>query len=311
MSEVRLNSTSVQLAARPYSLGYQITRTLYETSNYFFKNNNQSVYWNYIQPLTRFFETKDLKQICKLTIPANGLDAVNLNAIARRVQITSLFRKFTDSCWTKTRGYTVQNYNRMMLCPPVGFRSSCFACRHSMCFNCHLRKAASYKKAISSSDEANSAAIVAIINTPFQDNLYGYSPIYPTKISRFGTFTKSLNPKGKNCLAVNVGIDVKDRHPAVSARFHALCLPEDLDFKYEQAKLFANRVESIESEYQTKVEILKVKDKAELPYHMYNNAGIKLLASSSFGFEDINLQNTVNEFFEMTRSKKLNRIKSI
>lgn len=225
--------------------------------------------------------------------------------------MTFLFRVFALRCWANTRSYTLENYHRMLFCPPVGFQNRYFGCFHPLCLNCHLRKALDYRKAVIESDASNNAAIVLQIEVPFKDNLYGYSPVTPNTGSRFNKFKQALNPKGKNAIACSAGIVVHNKHPYTSNCLHALFSAEELEIKYCKAVSFAKKIEDEEKEYGTKVNVLKVSNKVELPYHMYNNCPIMLLATSSFGFSDTNLQNTVNEFFESNRNKKLNRIKSV
>jgi hypothetical protein len=298
------------LCKRPYKLNYSINRIVYDTSDFFMSNNNYSIYKEYVKPLMEFFQDKNLGKICQLRTSPQTLNGLNLNGIGRRAQLTFLFRRFAQQCWVNTRSYTLENFHRMMFCPPVGFQSRYFKCDHPLCLNCHLRKAISYRKEILKSDPTNSAAIVLKVEIPFADELYGYLPVKPKTFSKFYRFNKTLNPKGKNSIGCSAGVAIHDKHPYTSTCFHALFSAEDLEMKYLKALNFAKKIESEEADYGTKVNVIKVTNKQELPYYMYNNCPMMLLAVSSYGFSDINLQNTVNAFFEEAHTKKLNRVKS-
>lgn len=300
----------VTLYKRPYKLNYHLNRIVYDTSDFFFKNNNDSVYWHYVKPLTEFFNNKDLKKICHFNTTLQTLNGMNLNGIGRRVQLTTLFREFAQQCWVNTRSYTLESFHRMMLCPPVGFQHRYFGCFHPLCLNCHLRKAVQYTKELQESDAVNTGGIAIKIDVPFKDNLYGYSPVVIKGESRFKKVKRILNPKGKNAIACSSGIAMHKKYPYISTCLHALFPCEDLEMKYCKALALAEKIEKQEKEYGTKVTVIKVTNKAELTYHMYNNCPILLLATSN-GFSDHSLQNTVNDFFEYSRNKKLNRIKSV
>lgn len=303
--------SSITLYTRPNKLEYHLSRIVYDTSDFLFKNNNQSIYWHYVKPLIEFFNTQNLKQICHFNTTPQALAGLNLNGIGRRIQLTALFRKFALQCWANTRSYTLENCHRMLYCPPVGFQNRQFGCFHPLCLNCHLRKAISYRKSLIESDAANDAAIVIKVEVPFKDNLYGYSPVDAENGSRFNKFKKCLNPKGKNAIACSAGITLHNRHPYTCFCFHALMSKDELEIKYCKAQSFAKKIENEENEHKTKTSIFKVINKIELPYYMYNSCPLMLLASSINGFSDHSLQNTVNDFFEYSRNKKLNRIKSV
>lgn len=300
----------VTLFKRPYKLDYQLNRIVYDTSDFFFKHSNDSIYWHYIRPLMEFFNCKDLQKICRCNTSLQTLNGMNLNGLARRIQLTSLFRHFAQQCWVSTRSYTLESFHRMMFCPPVGFQSRYYGCFHPLCLNCHLRKAIQYRRELLLSDPLNDSAIVIKIEVPFKDNLYGYSPAVVKSAPKFKAVKKALNPEGKNAIACSAGVVVYDKHPHTVACFHTLCSSNDLEIKHCKALALAEKIKTTEKEYKTKTSVIKIANKTELTYHMYN-APPTLLLSALNGFSDCALQNTVNEFFEYSRNKKLNRIKSI
>lgn len=177
----------------------------------------------------------------------------------------------------------------------------------------------------------NNSAIVIKLETPFNENLMqgSYFPVFPKVLTTGREYAlmdivkRALKPKGKVALGKAAGITVVDRHPNTCTCLHVLCNDHDLDFKYRRAEKLAAQIMQKQKEYKTKVTVHKcppnvknnLLDINTLTFLMYDNAPIRLLATSINGFtasnQDIFLETTIKDFCEQNKNKKLNIIRDV
>lgn len=180
-------------------------------------------------------------------------------------------------------------------------------------------------------ESENNSAIVIKLEIPFDENLMlgSYFPVFPKAATTGREYPlmdivrRALKPKGKVALGKAAGITVADRHPSTCVCLHALCNEQDLDFKYRRAEKLANELMKKQKEYKTKVTVLKCPPNSKnnlldintLTFLMYDNAPIRLLATSINGFtasnQDIFLETTIKDFCEQNKNKKLNIIRDV
>lgn len=259
---------------------------------------------DYVKPLTEFYSSKELTSICNVKMSLKKLRNQSWNALALRILITMLFRRFCQHCLQYTIAFDQKAYNRAMMCSPVGFVGG-FKCENVLCPNCYIRKALNYSKKLEKCDETLTNAVVIKLMTPFEDHAIGYSPVFSTA-PRVALLKKFLKPEGRGAMAMSYGIAAKNKKPSLCICFHILCKPEEITTKLKAAQKFKTALSKFKDEQETSTKIIQVVDKRQLPAIMYGECPIKLLTCCEKGFKDLDLAYTVNQFFQLGKKRKMN-----
>jgi len=302
------NSFPVYLNMSPFELNQSLIRVMGSISDSFKANKNNSIFRSHTKILMDYKDNKNLWAIIRA---GNRLNMSSIKTsklrLVQRAAMTYMFRGFSLLCWAHTLMYTPNSLKRMLKCQPVGFGNSGFyPCKHIMCPNCYMRKAAAYSKTLAGLNPVNPAIIIKV-ETPFDEHIHGYIPVPIRNTSRIRTLRKRMVLGENDNLFMTSGVALTNRHPSITVNFHVISDPQDFDRNMENAKDFADAIEKFERENSTKVKIVKVDKTAYLPSKMYEDCPIKLIGTSEIGFDDLRLQFTVNEYCDALYNKRINK----
>jgi len=278
-------------------------------SDSFKANRNDSLFLNYTKIFLDYKNSSN--RLWSVVRCGSGmtsdLEPKAHRSIVQRAAVTYLFRAFSLFCWTNTIMYKPSIANRMIKCPPIGFSNNGFhPCKHILCPNCHMRKAAAYSKSLMNLDQQN-PAIVLKVETPFDEHMHGYVPAILPNTPRIRALRRCMGLDAKSNLYVTSGVALTDRRPSITVNFHVIPDPQDIDRKMESAQDFADKIVELEEAFSTKVKIVKVEKTAYLTSNMYEDCPVKLIGTSDIGFKDLRLQYTVNEYCDALYNKRINK----